>query len=68
MSRASEKPISQGESMISFIRKFLDQMDKIVSEDSQLALERIIAASARCPADVDRIVRQYEMNKSRGFL
>jgi len=54
--------------MLSILTKFLDWADKLVSADSQLALERMIAASARCPADVDRIVRQYEMNKSRGFL
>jgi hypothetical protein len=54
--------------MFTILKQLLCALDQMIGEDRQRVLERIIASSATCTADVDRMVRQFEREGSNSFV
>lgn len=54
--------------MLTFLKQFIYFIDKAIGEERQNVLEKIIASSATGPADVERLIRQFERQGSNSFV
>jgi hypothetical protein len=55
--------------MIKLLKNFFDYIDKKLDDNFQRQIEKLVLF-AKTPADVERIIRDYEksQSRSRGFL
>lgn len=54
--------------MFTILTQMLQYLDNLVGAERQQVLEKIIASSATCPADVERLIRQFERQGSNSFV